>query len=52
MKENREWAHDLGGSEAILKGLKTYRIVGDVEDRLGGFGDRLKGVNHDMTGDT
>ena len=24
MKENREWANDLGGSEAVSKGLKMY----------------------------
>ena len=43
MKENREWADDLGGLEAISKGSKMYQIVRDVEDRLGGIGDGLRG---------
>ena len=43
VKKNREWASDLGGSEAISKGLKMYQIVGDVEDGLGGVGGGSRG---------
>ena len=43
MKENREWADNLGGLEAVSKGLKTYPIIGDVEVRLKGIGAGLRG---------
>ena len=48
MKESKEWADNLGGSEAISKGSKTYWIVGDVKDRLGGIFDGSRGQT--MTG--
>ena len=35
VKENREWVDNPGGSEAISKGSKTYRIVTVIKDELG-----------------
>ena len=43
VEENKEWANDLGGSEAILTGLKMYQIVRDVEDGLGAVGGGSRG---------